>query len=303
MKRAIIGILSKVAVSKSSHSWGMNEIVSRLFEADIIDDTVDWNQYDELIIYHGVNHNPKYFNVFGGMNDEVLFRAKKLNEYRGKIYSLDGFQFNRFSVKRRIGLYDNYEDLEIIKIPERKNIVIGDSHSISVWPNEDYTISCNNAKTLFGFLNQQQDLSNYEHAILYFGNIDVRFHLCRQDDPIQSTKDLFNRYCEYASKYNSTLTELLPIEHESRIIPNQGKYLGENFFGSINERKEVRMIANEIMQNSGIPMITWPKEFVDELGNLKFSVMERKRSVHLSPYFYLRNIIDNKEDKQQLTLF
>ena len=116
MKKGIVGILSKVAVSLNSHSYGMNEIVSRLFEADIIDEKDDWDKYDELIIYHGINHNPKYFNIFGGMNDEVLLRAKKLSEYKGKIYSLDGFQFNKFSVKRRIGLYDNYENLELIKL-------------------------------------------------------------------------------------------------------------------------------------------------------------------------------------------
>lgn len=297
MKTGIIGILNNPATSLNSHSAGMVDIVSKLFDADVLTEKHNWDQYDYLIIYHGVNFRPGSFNVIGGINNEVLIRSKKLYDYKGIVFSLDGFQLSEFSVKRKLGEFDDYKMIKGIEIPERKNLVIGDSHSISVWPDDNYTISRNDGKTLHGFLKQERDLSNYNDVIMYFGNIDLRFHLARQSDPEQATKDLFNRYCEYASKYNSTITQLLPIEHESRKIPKSGQYKGENFFGSMQQRKDLRLIANDIIKNSGIPNIEWPIEFLDDKGNLSFDVMEPKQSVHIRPAFYIRNMA------KQLTLF
>jgi len=297
MKTGIIGVLNNPATSFNSHSAGMNHIVSALFKADVLTQNDNWNDYDKLIIYHGPNFKEGSYNVIGGITEDVINRAKKLNEFTGIIETLDGFQLKDFSIKRKINLYNDNENFKKIELPNMKNMVIGDSHSLSVWPNENYGISRNDGKTLFGFLKLEKDLSVYDHVILYFGNIDVRFHLCRQPDPIKATKELFNRYVEYADKYDSTIATLLPIEDESRKLPGSGLYKGKPFFGSIDQRKEIREIANEIIRNSGVQYLSWPKEFLDEKGNLKFDVMEPKQSVHLRPAFYLRNI------RQQLSLF
>jgi len=297
MKTGLIGVLNNPARSLNSHSAGMVNIVSKLFDAEILTENDNWNDYQRLIIYHGVNFRPGSFNVVGGINEEVLFRAKKLSEFKGKIESLDGFQLFDFSVKRKIGLYDNFRLFNEIKIPERRNLVIGDSNSLRVWPDESYTISRNDGKTLHGFLKINLDLSKYDKIIFYFGNIDVRFHLARQEDPIQATRDLFKQYCEYASKYNATLTMLLPIEDESRKIPNSGKYKGKNFFGSIELRKQIRNEANKIIIESGLNYLEWPSTFLDEKGNLSFDIMEPRQSVHIRPKFYMN------ETKRQLKLF
>lgn len=296
MKKGIIGILNNPAQSENSHSSGMVNVVSKLFNADILTENNNWTEYDELIIYHGVNFRPGSYNIIGGINDAILKRAKMLSEYKGLIFSLDGFQLSEFSKKRKLNLYDKHKFFDIITLPDRDNLVIGDSHSISVWPDETYTLSRNDGKTLYGFLKQDLNLTKYYNIIFYFGNIDVRFHLGRQPDPIQATKELFTRYCEYASKYNAMLVELLPIEDESRIIPKSGLYKGKQFYGSIELRKEIRNIANEIMFNSGLPMLRWPAFFTDEKGNLKFEIMEPKQSVHIKPKYYM------KENLKQLTL-
>lgn len=290
MKKAIIGVLNNPATSLNSHSAGMVEIVSKLFNADILNDRDDWDQYDELIIYHGPNFKPGSFNVIGGINDAILVRAKKLNEFKKSILSLDGFQLSEFSIKRKLFIYDQVDEFELTKLPERLNLVIGDSHSLSVWPNENYTISRNDGKTLHGFLKLDVDLSAYDHIIMYFGNIDLRFHLARQEDPIEATKKLFKSYVNYALKYNVTLTTLLPVEDESRKIPQSGQYKGKNFFGSIELRKEIRNVANKIIIESGIKYIEWPETYLNEDGNLSFDAMEPKQSVHLRPKFYIRNI-------------
>lgn len=297
MKTGIIGILNNPATSLNSHSAGMVNIVKELFKADILTENNDWNEYDNLIIYHGVNFKEGYFNVIGGINKELLVRAEKLSKYLGNIFTLDGFQLKDFSIKRKLNLYDNYRIIEKIELPYKNKLVIGDSHSLSVWPDDSYTISRNDGKTLHGFLKQNIDLSEYEHTILYFGNIDLRFHLCRQNNPIESTKDLFSRYCDYASKFNATITMLLPIEDESRKIPKSGQYKNKNFFGSIEQRKELRLIANNIIKNSGLDYLSWPSSFLNNDGNLSFDVMEPKQSVHIRPLFYM------KELKKQLTLF
>lgn len=297
MKTGIIGIMNNPATSENSHSAGMVNIISKLFSAEVITENYDWNNYDRLIIYHGPNFKSGSFNIIGGLTDDIIIRAKKLTEYKGKVYSLDGFQLNDFSVKRKLETFDNYTNIELINLPEKENLVIGDSHSISVWPYESYGISRNDGKTLHGFLKMNLDLSTYKHIIMYFGNIDIRFHLARQNNPIEATKDLFNRYCDYASKYNSSITQLLPIEDESRKIPKSGLYKGKAFFGDIELRKELRRIANQVMLESGIDFLTWPDYFVDEKGNLKFDIMEPKQSVHIRPKYYM------KENKKQFNLF
>ena len=297
MKTAIIGVLNNPATSENSHSAGMVNIVKELFNADVLKESDDWDKYERLIIYHGVNFRPGSFNVIGGINNDVLLRAKKLNDFKFEKYSLDGFQLNDFSKVRKLNLFDDCDNIEKIELPKRTNLVIGDSHSLSVWPNSNYEISRNDGKTLHGFLKLNLDLSNYNHVIMYFGNIDLRFHLARQNNPIEATKDLFNRYCDYASKYNSTLTMLLPVEDESRKIPKSGQYKGENYFGSIELRKELRLEANKIILESGLDYLEWPSTFLDVNGNLSFDVMEPKQSVHIRPKFYLKNI------KKQLKLF
>lgn len=297
MKTGIIGILNNPATSLNSHSAGMVYIVSKLFEADIITEADDWNNYQRLIVYHGVNFRPGSYNIIGGINDDVLLRAEKLNSFNGLKYTLDGFQLKEFSIKRKLDKYRDAIDMPSIELPKKNNLVIGDSHSISVWPDCNYMISRNDGKTLHGFLKSNIDLKEFNHVILYFGNIDLRFHLARQPNPQEATKDLFNRYCEYAAKYNSSITQLLPIENECRKIPKSGQYKGQNYFGSIELRKELRFIANEIMYNSKLDFLEWPNWFLDNNGNLSFDIMEPKQSVHIRPQFYMRNI------KKQLTLF
>ena len=306
MKTGIIGILNNPATSKNSHSAGMVHIVSKLYDAKVLTEKDNWLEYEKLIIYHGVNFKPGVFNVIGGINDGVLLRAKKLNDYINSkteqdwlesVFSLDGFQLNGFSIKRKLNLYDDAKDISVIPLAYKENLVIGDSHSLSIWPNEEYTISRNDGKTLHGFLKQNRDLSDYNKIIFYFGNIDLRFHLARQENPIEATRDLFKRYVDYASKYDCTLVQLLPVEDESRILPKSGQYKGQNFYGSLELRKQLRLEANKIIIESGLPTIDWPLEYLDNNGNLSFDVMEPKQSVHLKPEFYLRNF------KRQLTLF
>jgi len=73
--------------------------------------------------------------------------------------------------------------------------------------------------------------------------------------------------------------------------------LYKNFFGSKELRKELRLIANDVILNSGLNYLSWPGTFLNEQGDLSFDIMEPKQSVHIRPLYYM------KEIKKQLTLF
>jgi len=127
----------------------------------------------------------------------------------------------------------------------------------------------------------------FDEVVLYFGNIDLRFHLMRQENPAAATGDLFRRYVEFAKQLNNvTLVNLLPVEHESRKIPGTGLYKKQPFFGTREERQRLRDTANRIMNNSGLKTIQWPEEWVDEDGTKMLDILEMKQSVHLKPKHY-----------------
>lgn len=292
MKRGMIGILNNPAVSENSHSAGVVYIMKEMMECDVLTQRDNWNDYHELIIFHGANFRPGSYNVIGGLNEGVFERVEKLQKYDGKIYSLDGFDMQDFIVKRKLKDIKFTKSISSIVLPMKKNIAIGDSHILSVWPNRDYELNRTDGKTIFGYLKNPPDLSRYEKIIFYFGNIDLRFHLMRQSDPTNATRELFNRYVNYLKslKNDITVTQLLPVEHESRKLPGTGLYRGEKFFGTREERMALREIAHEILDQSGLNVLRWPKEWEDSDGMSMFEYMEPKQSVHLRPKFYMRNL-------------
>jgi hypothetical protein len=158
-----------------------------------------------------------------------------------------------------------------------------------VW-KPGHTLDFTAGRTLHGFLKREtveQINSRFDEVTLYFGNIDLRFHLMRQANPQQATADLFNRYVDFAKQLNkATLVELLPVEHESRKIPGTGLYKKQPFFGTREERMQVREIANEIINNSGLDVIQWPSEWIDADGTKMLDILEMKQSVHLRPKHY-----------------
>lgn len=299
MKTGIVGILNNPACSLNSHSAGWNMIIRDLIDpnADFLTEKEVWGYYERLIICHGPNYKEGSYNIIGGIQDSTIDRCNKLNNFNGKIMSIDNFDPNDFYKKRNLDLKFTNQ-IEKITLPKKDKIVIGDSHSLSVWPNDQYEIKRLDGKTLHGYLKDPLDLSRYKDVILYFGNIDIRFHLCRQPNPLRSTVELFERYIDYAKKYNATITHLLPIENENRKIPKSGKYKGQNFFGTREQRQTLVDIVNDLMNKSGLNVITWPKEWYDNIDYYQKEVMERTQSVHLKPRYYKKNI-----KSEQVSLF
>ena len=175
------------------------------------------------------------------------------------------------------------------------SIIIGDSHSISAW-QPGKTINRLDGKTLNGALKiglKNLIPSKYQNNIqFYFGNIDVRFHFKRFGGADAIVK-IFDRYVKQLKElkeegYNITLTHLIPVEDESRKIPGTGKYLGENFFGSQQERLEyVEHFNSLIEQTAELLELKVARWYNLDYDGLSFDDMESRQSVHIRPSSYM----------------
>ena len=296
-------MMGNVGATLNSQGGGYGLIQTKMLWDNHPHDTVDvnpppsmWGNYDLLYICEGVNFVAGSFNVPGGPQPLHTEKMKAIADFKGELrYSNSIFDFNKFNQRlkieatfpetHRVSFYNTF----LAHGLESRKAVIGDSHALSVWKPQ-YTLDFTAGRTLHGFLKREsvEQINNrFDEVTLYFGNIDLRFHLMRQENPQQATADLFNRYVEFAKQLKkATLVELLPVEHESRKIPGTGLYKKQPFFGTREERMQVREIANEIINNSGLEVIQWPSEWIDADGTKMLDILEMKQSVHLRPKHY-----------------
>jgi hypothetical protein len=299
----LVSMMGNVGTTLNSQGGGYGLIQTKMLFDEHPHDTVDvnpppsmWGNYDLLYICEGVNFVAGSFNVPGGPQPLHTEKMKAISEFKGELrYSNSLFDFNKFNQRLKVeGTFPEvntvpyYNTFLAHGLVSRKG-VIGDSHALSVWKPE-HSLDFTAGRTLHGFLRREsaeEINSRFDEVTLYFGNIDLRFHLMRQENPQQATADLFNRYVEFAKQLKkATLVELLPVEHESRKIPGTGLYKKQPFFGTRLERMQLREIANEIINNSGLEVIQWPTEWIDEDGTKMLDILEMKQSVHLRPKHY-----------------
>jgi hypothetical protein len=302
MKYALVSILGNVGgknLTTQGSGYGLiaTKMVKDFFPEDQIDVNVSpekWQDYDALFICEGVNFVPGSFNVPGGPQNLHYEKMKAIGNYKGIIKFINNqFDFEGFNKRLKIENLNfpvgNFVDLFNSYGNKTRKCVIGDSHALSVW-RPKYSLNFTPGRTLHGFLKRNTpELMNevFDETVLYFGNIDIRFHLMRQEKPFSATVDLFTRYVEFARQLNNvTLVNLLPVEHESRKIPGTGLYKKQPFFGTRSERMELWETANKIMNESGLKTIQWPKEWIDEDGTKMLDILEMKQSVHLRPKHY-----------------
>jgi hypothetical protein len=303
MKAAVVGMLNNVGSSISHHGGGYYHVMMSILKSehivadlDINPDPSTWNEYERLYILEGVNYQENVFNFIGGPQPEHRAKLEAMANYKGLAIAvnvpIDLNVFNkRFNIDHQFTAV-NCIDFARLHANSTKKLVRGDSHSLSVW-RPGFGLDRTDGKTLFGFLKDANSLieewnQKYDEVVLYFGNIDIRFHLMRQDNPAEAVGDLIRRYVEFAKKLNNaTLVNLLPVEHESRKLPGTGLYLKQPYFGTRQERARLVDTANRIMNNSGLKTLQWPNEWIDEDGMKMFEYMEPKQSVHLKPKYYM----------------
>lgn len=285
----------------------------------------DYSEYDIMYVYHGNDWADSVvggLNLFGGMKNYANIDSLiNYSNFKGKVFSLKithpeyhNFLLKRISLlesknnfdsinpKWRDINWDNFasicetsEKIDPNLLKPSDKLAIGDSHSICLY-RQGWMVNSNPFKTLHGALKQGLSSFLYDSLKLkklefYFGNIDIRHHLCRQSNPEQATRDLVKEYFEQIKSLNieAGVRELLPIEDESRIVPKTGMYKGTAFYGSWSERNEIRLIFKDECKkqsNDKVYMIEWIDYLMNDKGQLDFKFMEKPKSIHLSREYY-----------------
>ena len=307
-KYALVSMMGNVGSTTNSQGGGYGLIATKMVKDFFPEDQIDvnvspekWQDYDTLFVCEGVNFVPGSYNVPGGPQNLHYEKMKAIGNYQGPVKFINNeFDFEGFNKRLKIEDLNfpvgNFVDLFKSYGKQTRKCVIGDSHALSVW-RPKFALDFTPGRTLHGFLkrNTPEEINEkYDEVVLYFANIDLRFHLMRQEKPFSATVDLFTRYVEFARQLNNvTLVNLLPVEHESRKIPGTGLYKKQPFFGTRSERMELWETANKIMNESGLKTIQWPEDWIDEDGTKMLDILEMKQSVHLRPknYPFLNEIL------------
>jgi hypothetical protein len=265
------------------------------------------HSFDEIFVYHG-NDWGGSLNLFGGMknygNIDNLIRYSK---FVGTVFSLwiDHPKYSEMLEPRMKGDihpdwhkvdWENLKRIEqtavtVTEINRTNRVVTGDSHAICMY-RPGWFVNSVPFKTLHGALKEGMTSfiqPHHEIAEFYFGNIDVRHHLCRQPNPEQAARDLANRYYEQLARLDLAKVsayELLPIENESRALPKTGYYKGTPFYGSWEDRNRCRLIFKQEMKKlcaqGSVNFIEWTSYLLNDKFELDFEHMEKPKSVHLS---------------------
>lgn len=287
----------------------------------------DYTPYDEIYFYHGSDWSGN-LNLFGGIQAYPNTKyVEALSHFNGKIKSILVDFPNYVSMfQQRLEKADmtwagvHWENLRRLQneaevvdpnmVKRYKNIAFGDSHAICMyrpgWENVSVPFSTLHGSINRGFEEFITEGGEYARIETYFGNIDIRHHLCRLTDPISEAKSLADRYGKeierIRKKYNADVTawEPLPIENESRKIPKTGWYKGTPFTGSWEQRTEVRNAFTERLK-SHTQVYSWIDNLVNAKGELDFEAMEKPQSVHLSrasyPHWQGKSWTEDKVDE------
>ena len=314
-KIAIDDVVTTFSDKKTSHksawTYMMKHQLNYLgLDCDVLTKNDDVSQYDVWLVALPMEFQGSY-NLFGGAQDDTAMRMQRLIDFPGRVFCLNREMpdIGKFAESRMKSCSQMWSELDTKRLSEicastatldltleSDTFVLGDSHSVSAY-KPGANISRNDGKTLYGVL--KEGMQNYipqgtRHLISYFGNIDVRHHLCRQADPIYSATELAKNYVSHLKDLNIpqiTVVGLLPIEYEDRRIPKTGWHKGTPFIGSQKERTEVMKAFNATLKEKclekGWEFKEWPehwftahpKEFAD-------TYMEKPGSVHLSRQYY-----------------
>jgi hypothetical protein len=310
----------KIPQSKYSHNAGMALVLRHQLEFEL-GQKVDilsgepWSDYDVIYLYHGMTFKGS-LNLFGGATEENAKFYERLLTPNIRFVSLDipMPDYGELCSSRKT-CDDYWATIDWNKISEVcKNIhyehhacrstklILGDSHSISAYL-PGYMVIRKDGRTLKGALRKTLSkeivgngipVSILTHLTLYFGNIDIRHHLCRESDPKEAINILITEYEKQILELGIPNIEIiapLPIELETRKLPKTGYFDGTPFYGSREERDEVRQyfslqLTQMCLRNNWLFSLI--NDVLYEVSVIEYmnEYMERPKSIHISPLYY-----------------
>lgn len=315
MKKLLTSPFYNISKKPYSHKSAQAYMYADMIGAEIDHGQIeDYNEYDELWFYHG-NDFFGSLNLFGGVKKfGGVNKLVDISKFNGKVFSLN-IEFPDYANMIKDRLKGDYPEIwdkidlnkffewrssskKIIHPKKTDKIVIGDSHSICMY-RDGWMVNSVPFKTCNGAIKEGFDHflpdNKFDIIELYFGNIDIRHHLCRLDgDSCKNAEELAKKYVKNSINLNSNLVKIyepLLIENESRVIPKSGYYKGQPFWGSWEERNQVRKvfrdtIAEETENLDNVSIKYWVNYLKNNKGELDFKHMEKPRSVHLARASY-----------------
>lgn len=320
----IRNISSRISSHRSAWAYLWRELLlAEGHECDVLHDEASWDGYDEIYCYLGMEFTGAP-NMFDGLSEKVFERMDRFVKNSGKIpYKIIEAQITDLFLRRmRIRVNNGTTDpratsqwiLDLVNsltglptvtqhdLEPKEALVIGDSHSIAVWRPEAYCKRMD-GKTLRGLSKSlPDDAREYtEHnqiksMTVCAGNIDIRHHLFRHENPREYLEETLERLTETIKRMEIPDVELvyaLPIEDESRHLRQSVCLEGSPFTGSRAQRADMVGYFNnrisEIANTNKWRVWEWPQEwyFETELDpKWFFTKMEKPYSVHLSREFY-----------------
>ena len=278
-----------------------------------------------LILSLGVAYSGN-INFFFGLDENVCWRFKRIQDFEGQIFVMNhDMPMIGETISKRIhnnstsskvsqlnpGILDNISAQvnRFDHVEKTNKLVFGDSHCFSAY-RPGYMVCRNDGLTLYSSLKNGIkktieersgiDIEEIDHLTFYMGNIDIRHHLMRQENPFDRCYSMV-RELGYQLRGleidNIEIVQALPVECESRKLPKTGYYKGTPFYGSWEERSKLcntfNMALDRISIEDNFNIFRWPACFLNDKKQLDFNYMERPKSVHLSPLSYRWDLNQN----------
>lgn len=296
----------------------------------ILDNKDSLHDFDVIIFDLGAEYSGA-LNLFGGLDEKAFKRLQEIRAFNGPIFSWRNQLPNVSSLESRRNnqstcesfkqapaefLGDVSRALSLCKVFQHAYrtdcLLIGDSHTPSVW-TPAMMIERRDGRTLQGMIEHgtiRKLVNNFQidmgHRIdqlqVHCSSIDIRHHVMRSDNGFKTTAEMATALIgkmQDISDSHLVFTHTMGIEDESRELPKTGFFKGTPFYGSWEDRNKCREIFNAILDevkslDSNTSVVTFPAYFFDEAGKLRFDVMEKPQSVHISPEHYRWDLDSNK---------
>ena len=320
VRDGVANLFNPVPNNPKSHVRGWAMHWAEILKTGI---TRDPRELEIVFFDHGVNSEPGKLNLFGGVSDGVARELREVVERDVAIVSLDhephAEQYCQ-GLRKRLGqkscsrhLTEDVIDEFEVRLREAPRVVmedhighdglmaIGDSHTTSYAPTSCPVIR-QNGLTLHGALRDgwfEKHVARLvgkglKHVTLVAGSIDVRHHLCRQEDPFSAAAELIRDWANAAAVMEDEhgitvmLSAPVPVEHEERRIPKTGWHKDRPFSGS----QELRAQVTDFMRDCLVEF--WPQQYVAppnawyEMDPEEYAKthMELSSSVHIAPTSY-----------------
>ena len=326
------GLERNIPTRKHSHNAAWVHLYKNMLQSagwedvSILGNHDTYEGYDVMIFYPGIAYAGN-INFFFGVDDNVVRRFSRIQDFKGQTFILNhdmpmigntvkGRLHNKSTSihveNLKLDLLDKIceKTLKIDCIENSTKLCFGDSHCFSTYL-PGYSVCRNDGLTLYSALRDGlnnvieeksgTNIKNLTDLTFYMGNIDIRHHLMRQENPHEICLDMISDLSNQLAQMNIPNVEIvhaLPIENISRKLPKTGYYKKTPYFGSWEERDDLvntfNVAVNRICIENGWSVLSWPTKFYNELGELDFEYMERPKSIHLSPMSYRWDLYENK---------